>query len=676
MDTNLKASKKFRAFLYRIIAVGALFTMIATVAIGREAFVNLYKEGTGTIKGSIYYLTEFREYMSTLYSQAMLGYAGAGDDNGYPLTGNNANMISMKAKSGFGINVAKASEDLIYYIDYRGVQKAINNITLPLFSEYDSHLLLSEDVRICCYWNGPDSSLQFFAQKTTDDLLGHSDRYYRSQYSPNASDAAKVRVLLAIPDTDTYKSEYFQQLAIQAQNYSRILMVFIISSILFIIFTPCSFITTRAGKEALQDYAGLSSKIWFEIKLALIIAALAFCFNLHLWHFDGSMVRRLGVSDLIWIYFPVGIILYLFFTDILINKQKALKSSFVYTLWQYIKEFFTGLPWKRKAMLLHFILLLLAVSQIITGCVFLYKCNYSFCIALFIIAILLFIASLFIRRFIKDTEALAIKLSKVQSGQFGEPLVLGKHSLLKEAAADINSVEDGIEAAVEESNRAGKMRVELITNVSHDLKTPLTSIINYADLLVEENLPAPADEYASLLRNKAYRLKSMVQDVFEISKATSGNLPVEIVQLDLAKLIRQTLADMDERIQESTLTFKLNIAEEPLMINADGEKLYRVFQNLIINALQYSLENSRVHILLTAEESYACAKIKNISKQDLDFDPKEIVERFVRADASRTTEGSGLGLSIVQSFTEACGGTFCVETDADMFTATVRFPLI
>ena len=220
------------------------------------------------------------------------------------------------------------------------------------------------------------------------------------------------------------------------------------------------------------------------------------------------------------------------------------------------------------------------------------------------------------------------------------------------------------------------MRVELITNVSHDLKTPLTSIINYADLLCEEDLPENAAAYAQSLREKSYRLKSMVQDVFDLSKATSGNLTVEKTKLDLAKLIRQTLADMDERITESNLTFKLNIASEPLFIEADGEKLYRVFQNLIINALQYSLENSRVHVLLDKREGKAYACIKNTSRQELNFTAEEIMERFVRADTSRTTEGSGLGLSIVQSFTEACGGTFAIEMDADLFTACVSFPLV
>ena len=234
-------------------------------------------------------------------------------------------------------------------------------------------------------------------------------------------------------------------------------------------------------------------------------------------------------------------------------------------------------------------------------------------------------------------------------------------------------MENGIENAVKLKSRSDKMRVELITNVSHDLKTPLTSIINYADLLCEEELPENAKEYANSLREKSYKLKAMVQDVFELSKATSGNLTVEKQTLDLSKLIRQTLADMDERIQDSNLTFKTVFPEENVYIEGDGEKLYRTFQNLYINALQYSLDNSRIYTIVKVEDGMAVVCIKNTSKWELNIDTEEIVERFVRADESRTTEGSGLGLSISKSFVEACGGEFKVLTDADMFTVEIRF---
>ena len=680
MDTNLKTSKKIRAFIYRLITFGAFFTMLTTAALGREAFINLHREGGGILTGNIYYLTDFREYVSELYMQAMLGYAGVGDDNGYPLTDASANQAKLIARVTFANLAEKSGSDLTYYIGVDGYNPISQNVSFPLFSEYDDHLLLSDDVTLCCYWNGKDDSgraLQFFGIPS-EDITSPAREYYTVQYSPNAETATDVRVLIAITDGN-YQSPYLSELAQTAMGYAKILRMFFLSGMLFVIFGILSLFTGKAGKQALTDYTRLSAKVWFELKLVLILGVLAGCFNLHLWHFDGVLFRRIFASDYVHLYLPAGILLYLFSADLLSNRSATLKNSLVYKLATsiitYTKEFVTHIAWKRKVMLLQLCMLLTSLVPVAIGIFLLHACDIRGWL-LIAVGILLFIASLLLKKFITDTAALTAKLSRIQAGQESEPLTLSKHSLLSEAAIHLNNVESGIEAAVAEAHRSSKMRVELITNVSHDLKTPLTSIINYADLLCEENLPAPADEYATALRSKAYRLKDMVQDVFEISKATSGNLPVEPVRLDFAKLIRQTLADMDERIQASTLTFKLNIAEEPLMIEADGEKLYRVFQNLFVNALQYSLENSRVHIYVTRDDAGAHATVKNISKQEILFDTTEIVERFVRADSSRTTEGSGLGLSIVQSFTEACGGTFRIETDADMFTAHVCFPLM
>ena len=167
----------------------------------------------------------------------------------------------------------------------------------------------------------------------------------------------------------------------------------------------------------------------------------------------------------------------------------------------------------------------------------------------------------------------------------------------------------------------------------------------------------------------------MVQDIFEVSKATSGNLNVTMEELDLAKLMRQTVADMDEQIAASTLHFKLAIPDTSVHIRADGTKLYRVFQNVITNALRYSMEHTRVYLSLESDGERATARIKNVSAYDLTELSYDITERFVRGDSSRTSEGSGLGLSIAKSFTEACGGTFAIQLDADLFTAEVTFPV-
>lgn len=275
---------------------------------------------------------------------------------------------------------------------------------------------------------------------------------------------------------------------------------------------------------------------------------------------------------------------------------------------------------------------------------------------------------------LQDLVPLTDQLSALRTGAAAQPLTLPEGSDLAAAAGDLNRVQEGLRSAVAEQMKSERMKVELIANVSHDLKTPLTSVVSYAALLgEEEDLPPHVKDYIRILNEKARRLQVMVQDVFEVSKAASGELPLHMEQLDLTRLLDQTLADMDETIRRSGLTFRTTLPSNPVWITADGDRLYRVFQNLIQNALRYSLEGSRVYITLEAKEGRAAAMVKNTSRDELPSGV-DFTARFVRGDVSRTDGGSGLGLAIASSFTTACGGTLRVDTDADLFTVEVTFP--
>lgn len=277
------------------------------------------------------------------------------------------------------------------------------------------------------------------------------------------------------------------------------------------------------------------------------------------------------------------------------------------------------------------------------------------------------------RRLAVDIGMLTDRILAVREGELSGELVLSEGTDLQEAADSLNQIQKGMETALREQVKSERMKVELVTNVSHDIKTPLTSIISYVELLrQEENLPQHVKEYVQILREKSERLRNIVRDVFEISKAASGQLPIQMEALDMGKLLRQTLADMNDQISQSTLVMRTAIPETPVTVLADGQRLYRVFQNLLQNALRYSLEGSRVYLTLTEEVGQAVVRVKNTSSVELS-EGKDFTERFVRGDESRTDGGSGLGLSIARSFTEACGGKLTVETDADLFTVTVRF---
>ena len=239
----------------------------------------------------------------------------------------------------------------------------------------------------------------------------------------------------------------------------------------------------------------------------------------------------------------------------------------------------------------------------------------------------------------------------------------------------LKNISDTVSDAVEEQIKSERMKIELVANVSHDLKTPLTSIISYIDLLKKTELDDEAMGYVQILDKKSQKLKGIVADVFSLAKATSG-IDVNMEELDFVRLFNQSLADADDKIKGSGRTLKINVTEDTAPVMGDGNKLYRVLQNIIDNALKYSLEGSRIFLELKSDGGNIVFTAKNISSYPIDFTADEITERFVRGDKSRTDGGSGLGLSIAKSFTEACGGGFEIELDGDMFKAIMTMPII
>ena len=243
---------------------------------------------------------------------------------------------------------------------------------------------------------------------------------------------------------------------------------------------------------------------------------------------------------------------------------------------------------------------------------------------------------------------------------------------LKELSQTINKIADGFKGSVSSQVKAERMKAELITNVSHDLKTPLTSIITYVDLLKKEGLQSEnADKYLDIIDTKSQRLKALTEDLFDAAKATSGNLKVNNEKLDVVALINQGLGELSDKIQASGLKFRTNLPSEKLFVSADGKLLWRVIENLLSNVFKYALPGSRVYIDAFSTADSVSIIIKNISAYELNVSEDELMERFKRGDASRHSEGSGLGLSIAKSLTELQGGSFNIEIDGDLFKATI-----
>lgn len=248
--------------------------------------------------------------------------------------------------------------------------------------------------------------------------------------------------------------------------------------------------------------------------------------------------------------------------------------------------------------------------------------------------------------------------------------------VFREFAEDINNIGNGLNVAVDESIKSERMKAALITNVSHDIKTPLTSIINYVDLLKRENITQePIKEYIDVLDMKSQRLKALTEDLVEASRASSGNITLDLQHIDLVELAAQAAGTYQEKFESKDLVTVMNRRDPVIMIMADGRRLYRVLDNLFSNAFKYAMPNTRIYVDMFVQGTKAYFIMKNISSAPLNISPEELTQRFVRGDTARTTEGSGLGLSIAQSLTELHGGQFAIDLDGDLFKVSLTFEI-
>ncbi len=464
-----------------------------------------------------------------------------------------------------------------------------------------------------------------------------------------------------------------------------------------------AFLLRKDKARADQAFARVTGHLWFEVKLLLLFSSLfplayilsrmgitvemqeiAYAYNGRTFLFDPSywllvFAEFVSYSSSLTCFLILGWTVYFFYNDLRYGDKPWRHGIFGMILAGSLKQPIQKRIGRQNGWLalalfilgfeLIYFLIVSTINRLLPAWAI---WNLFLLPLLFAIAIYL----LCLRRsqaLAQDLGGLTDQITAVRNGDF-KVTALPENSDLGKISQAVADIQQGMARAVEEHTRSERMKVELITNVSHDLKTPLTSIISYAELLKQEELEPPAGEYVEILSQKAERLRTMVLDVFEVSKAASGQLPVKLEKLDLGKLLRQTMADMEQQITDAPVSLRPTLPEEPVFIIADGDRLYRVFQNLLQNALQYALEGSRVYLSLTLDKGRAVVSVKNTSKTELPADT-DFTARFVRGDQSRTDGGSGLGLAIAQSFTEACGGTLAVEPVADLFVVTVTFPL-
>lgn len=340
--------------------------------------------------------------------------------------------------------------------------------------------------------------------------------------------------------------------------------------------------------------------------------------------------------------------------------------TFAGKYWKMIREF-----WRQRNIIWKTLL-------IIGGVLFIHWMAFSgsgVAVMLALIVEIAVVSYLLWEAIIKDRIRKGIK--RISEGDVTHEISTDKMiGVNKEIAENLNHIGDGLQNAVNEMMKSERLKTDLITNVSHDIKTPLTSIINYVDLLKRENIEDPKIQgYIQILEEKAQRLKTLTEDVVEASKVSSGNISLEYMDVDLVEMLNQTIGEFSEKFEARALKIKVNVPEEPVVIHVDNHRMWRVLENIFNNAAKYSMPGTRVYADLRKENKKVKFSLKNISEQPLNINADELTERFIRGDISRSTEGSGLGLSIAKNLTQLQGGTFELYLDGDLFKVNIEFPV-
>ena len=445
------------------------------------------------------------------------------------------------------------------------------------------------------------------------------------------------------------------------------------SFIMFIILAILCLVSLSKNKSKINIIEDIVNKIkvWpIEAKVGIGILGWISWNTTYIYYNANNYIRRLNLISVIWTSLAL-LIYYVLIRVIIINynERNLFKKNITIKCWNYLSEIMTRSSLIKTFLIMSGLyvisgLLLFVVSAILN----IFPIGILIGIILTIIYIVIFIKELIY------LDKIIIGSKAATEGKLNCNIEEKGRGHLRELAHDINNIRDGLRKSIESEMKSENMKTELITNVSHDLKTPLTSIINYIDLLKRENIESEtAKDYINILDKKSQRLKVLIDDLFEASKATSGAMELNITKIDIVQLLKQSLGENDERFKNSNLSVKLDIPDTKIFINGDGQRLYRVFENLISNIVKYSLSNTRVYIqMYVDDENKVVIIMRNISAYELDFCANEITNRFKRGDSSRSTEGSGLGLAIAKSIVELHGGKFNIEVDGDLFKSIIK----
>lgn len=446
-----------------------------------------------------------------------------------------------------------------------------------------------------------------------------------------------------------------------------------ITSILGILVLIIVFIIYKKRKNDWTNYLeDLLLKIPVDIRALIFIYSFntlkSLIFNVIPYYENSRYSNEVILKSYIFI-----ILDYYFLKDIILilNNKRSLSKLLTVKIYKLLKDI-AFLKTNKFKILFTISMALLAIICLFVP-VFLYWAHYVIIFSRVFLFMFIVASTTFLVMIFREISILESKTLEVAKGNYKYDIKDNKIIVLKNIEKNLITIEDGLKEALDKAITSEKMKSELITNVSHDLKTPLTSIINYIDLLKEDVTDEKKNRYLEVLDMKSKRLKVLIEDLFEASKGVSGNMVFEKEDLNIVSLLRQVIGELEEKINQANLNIITKWPEDKAILYLDGRKTFRVYENLINNIIKYSMKNSRVYIDVINNEDDVVVIMKNISAYQIDFTSDEIIERFKRGDKSRSTEGSGLGLSIAKSIVELQGGDFKIEIDGDLFKVITKF---
>lgn len=526
--------------------------------------------------------------------------------------------------------------------------------------------------------NDEDYYYMYFPNSKVKEIKNLYSRQLESIYNSINYDSDNLIKFYRIPKElsqgDILYDE-FLQIKEATENLNK---NFVITSILGILILVVAFITYKNRKNNYTNYLeDLLIRIPIDLRLLIFIYSFisisSLIFNVIPYYKNNYYCNSIILKSSIFI-----ILDYYLLKDIIfiLNKKRDKGKILILKLYKFILKLIKSSAFIKinKFKFLSIIL----TSILALFCLWLELFIYlPYNIMLFTrgyLCLYMIIASILSVMLFREISILELKTLEVARGNYKYGLKDNKIIVLKNIANNLNTIEDGLKEAIDKAITSEKMKSELITNVSHDLKTPLTSIINYIDLLKEDEITdEKRNRYLEVLDMKSKRLKVLIEDLFEASKAVSGNMLFEKEDLNIVSLLRQVIGELEEKIRKSNLNLITNWPKDKAMVYLDGRKTFRVYENLINNIIKYSMKNSRVYIDVINMENEIIVIMKNISAYQIDFTSEEIIERFKRGDKARSTDGSGLGLSIAKSIVELQGGDFKIEIDGDLFKVITKF---